>query len=457
MDYEHETEIDLKALLFFILYKWRVILLAAAAAGILLAGCKFFCNTMEASGDSGKSKELREYELALAEYELTQTAYERDMADYQARLAQQNAYMEKSVLMQIDPYAKPSAAAEIFVKLDASEWADLPDNVNMDPTDSLIAVYTSNLLSYIDWETIEQITGKEAIYLKELLWIEADYNSNTFTVGIVYNDGGIAQQILDVIVNQITAKCQDMGTDVNKHTISVVNRTLTYNIDNSLADAQKAGADAIAGYEQAIISCRQALENLEAEEPRPPHSIKKFFVLGFAAGALLAVLFIGAAYILGGRLREENELSDKYGIRLLGIFFHPQKKRFLPFIDRILYQWEGRGEHIHSDDTYRHIAISIMSFAGKSDMLSGRKLLATGTVDIKKIQEFTNAVAPNLEGITLTAAANISRCPDTLKDIAGYDGIILVEEKHVSLTEEIKKEQAYFSALNKPVIGYVLI
>ena len=56
-------------------------------------------------------------------------------------------------------------------------------------------MYTSNFHSNIDWTAIEELTGQEARYLKELVTLGTDYNSNTFTISATYSDGETAQQI----------------------------------------------------------------------------------------------------------------------------------------------------------------------------------------------------------------------------------------------------------------------
>jgi len=450
MDNGYESEIDLKDLLFHILYKWRILLIAGLIGSILLGGYKFFCNTREARGEEGKCKEIREYEIALAEYELNKANYERSISDYQKWIEQQETYMKKSVLMQVNPYDKPTASADVFVKLDNTEWSDLPDNINLDPTDSLILVYTSNFLSTIDWEPIEKLTGVEALYLKELLWVTTDYNSNTFTVGIVYRDGATAQQILDIIMGQVITRYQSMDMDINRHTISVVNQALTHSIDSTLADLQKSNADTLAYYEQIIIDYRKNLESLEA--PVKPHSVRKYLVVGFAAGIFLVAVCYGLAYLLGGKLHSEKELRERYGYRLLGIVSPVEKNGLFQWVDRLLKRLEGAERQATGDEAYQLVAINLTNLVGKN-----KNIVTTGTIDISKLQKLTESVAASLKEVTLSVAENVNMTAETLKRLPEYDAVILVEEKDKSSLAEIQKEQETITALNKPILGYVLL
>ncbi len=453
MDYEekYEAEIDLSDLLPYILFKWRSIIAVGFIFAVLLGSYKIF-RDLQSQSDGVQSKEFREYEIALAEYQLAETTYERNITDFQVRLTQQETYMEKSVLMQVDPYEKPTASADIFLKLDETEWGILPDNVNLDPTDSLIRVYTSNFPSTIDWAPIEALTGREAIYLKELLSVGTDYNSNTFTVGVVYSDGETAQQILDIIVGQIMAKYHGMDSDVNKHTISIVNQSLAYTIDNALANTQKNNADAMANYTQSILDCRKGLEGLVL--PKPPSGIGflKYSILGLAAGAFLTCMFYGMVYIFDGKLHGERELKKRYGYRCLGAFSATSPKKILYGIDRFFERLTKTSVKMTEEEIYQFISVNVANLMGEY-----KNILVTGTTDVNKIQKLTAAIAPQLEGAVLTAAADMNHTPSTLKMLALCDAVILVEEKHKSLNADVRKEQESVCSLGKPVLGYVLL
>ncbi len=453
MGNKYDAEIDLKDMFFYALYKWRKILLGALVLSVLAGGYKILFNTLETLGEYGKPKEVREYEIKMAEYELSIASLERNQEEYQMRLEQQQAYMEKSVLMQILPFNVPIASMDIFVKLDGVEWTYLPTNTTIDPTDSLLNAYTSNFHSTIDWTPITELTGKEALYLKELIEVSTDYNSNTFTVTVKYTDGDTAQKILNILADQVMAKYQGMDSDVNKHTISVINCALTYSIDNSLADAQKYGLDIMSGYEQSILECQTEIIEIEEDKPSSPHGIRNFFMLGFAGGFILIMLFYEGAYIFGSKLHNDKELKDRYGYNLLG--FYPEKKEKntkLFVIDNALHKLEGSGRQILGDEAFHFIATNIKNLAAQN-----KKLLVTGTVAISQLQTLVTAISPHLKDFTLMVGGDMNHNTKTLMMMSECDGVILVEERYRSLITDIQKEQEGLIALDKSVIGYVMI
>ncbi len=449
MDYEYQPEINIKIMLFYILRQWRLVLSTAIVCCALLGSYDILRTAADTQNDRAP-KYIREYEIALMQYTLTKSTYEQNIKITQARLEQQIDYMNKSVLMQVDPYHKPTASGDIFIRIDETEWGNLPNNINLDPTDSLIKVYTSNFLSTIDWTPIEELTGQDAVYLKELLSISTDYNSNTFTVSVVYSDGNTAANILDLILNQIVARHESMDMDINKHSISALNKTLSYSIDNDLANTQKTNKDIITDYKMEILDCQEQLENLIAPTPPSVLTTSRYFLIGFAGGGFLAVLLVGVYYMTGERLHNETELKERYGYHWLGNVFISSHTGLLSAVDRFLDRLE-LPDSISEEEMYHMIAANIENL-----VQNHQKLLITGTINEKKLYTLTEALLPLLSHISLMASPDMNQTAETLQYIADCDAILLVEERHKSRLSDIQREQEYISAMNKPVIGYVL-
>ena len=81
MDYEntYEQEIDLKELLFTLLYRWRPIVLAAVLLGLLLGGYKVV-NGLRSQQDETAVEEAREqYDMELAAYNRNVASSEWDI------------------------------------------------------------------------------------------------------------------------------------------------------------------------------------------------------------------------------------------------------------------------------------------------------------------------------------------------------------------------------------------
>ena len=83
--------------------------------------------------------------------------------------------------------------------------------------------------------------------------------------------------------------------------------------------------------------------------------------------------------------------------------------------------------------------------------------LVTGTVGAERLQEVAEALSARLEEVTLVAGADMNVTASTLEMLAECDAVILVEERGRSLRAKIHEEHESIAALEKPVIGYVIL
>lgn len=178
----------------------------------------------------------------------------------------------------------------------------------------------------------------------------------------------------------------------------------------------------------------------------------KYGVLGFAGGAFLLIFFYAAGYVFSDKIRGERELRERYGYNLLGTLPKTRKRGFLSGIDRMLEKLEGSAEPITEEEAYWIIAINIINLAK-----TGGAFLVTGTVALEKLQEITEVLSAQVENVTLMSCANMNRTASTLEALAECDAVILVEERGRSLRREIHREHESIAALEKVVVGYVVL
>ena len=192
----------------------------------------------------------------------------------------------------------------------------------------------------------------------------------------------------------------------------------------------------------------ESAEDTSADKADPV----KYAVIGLGGGAFLLVFCYGAGYVFSDKIRGERELRERYGYNLLGTLPKVRKSGFLPVIDRMLERLEGKSEPITQEEAYWIIAINIINLAK-----TGGTFLVTGTVALEKLQEVTDVLSSHLEDVVLAAGANMNITANTLELLAECDAVILVEERDRALRREVHKEQESIAALEKMVVGYVVV
>ena len=452
---EYEEEIDLKDLLFFELYKWRSIILAAVIMGILFGGYKVVSETV-LKQNSEIVVETEEYEKKKVDYERAVSIYEREIENLQKMIVEQKVYLDNSILMDISPYEKPEASADIFVKLDDLEVLPSLEMINLDPTDSIVKAYASGIEHYIDWKELVNELGVDEVYLKELVSTNIDYNSNTFHVKVCYSDLKTADRVLDVILQQIEQRQGEISSSLGRHTVTVMKRTSGITNDIALADIQSNINDRASNYQKKLADKEKVLEGLEPPEESVGISKKqivkstvKYGVLGVVAGIFVMVAFWGMKYLLNTSLRTAEELKSRFGFKLLGVF-SPEKKTGI--IDCKLERLEGIGERETAETVLDRASLNIQN-CGENI----KNILVTGEYSEEKLNELVAELSNRTKDIEFTACSGLVKSTKALQQLSGCDGVVLVVQRGISKIEEIQKEKEIVEDWKKEIIGCLVI
>lgn len=203
-----------------------------------------------------------------------------------------------------------------------------------------------------------------------------------------------------------------------------------------------------------IEKLQKQIEELQKQtEELKERSVAKYTLIGFAMGFFVMVFYYGTVYAFSDKLRGERELRERYGYYLLGTFPRQRKGKPLSGMDRFLEGKEGITGKLTREEACRIVAVNITNLAK-----DGGVFLVTGTVDTGRLQELTKAILPQLqENVALMIGADMNFTAATLEALAECDGVILVEERGKSLRGKIQKECESIVALEKRVVGYVVV
>lgn len=453
-----EKEINLKELLFALLNYWRFIALWAIFLGIILAGGKLV-SELWIKESAVSQNEQEEYEKELETYQVALAGYERDITSLESILEDYQIYVNESVLMRVDPANRPIANAEYLVKLDESEWMNYPQATELDPTDIVVHAYITNLKQRIEWDEIAEKTNVAPVYLKELINISQDYNSNTFAIGVTYEDLNTAEWILDEILMQINEAHDELACLVGDHTINLMGKNSEYVYDSEMSNRQKQNFDKITSYENDLQEKKNAINSLK--EPEMPtrasttNMLKtgiKYSIVGLLAGGFLSVCWFAAVYILNGRVHTEGDLKSQFGLRILGTFALPEKKGFLCSIDRWLERLEGTAERPSEEEVLERCVVNIQNYIEE-----GSQILFTGTVSEEQLQRLGSRLSEKIAGRNLVISPNMNKTTETLRQLADCQAVILVEQREVSRLNDIREELESIQGLKKPVVGCLVM
>lgn len=471
----YTREIDLKDLIFANLRKWRIVLASAVVLAVALGGAKAF-TTYRSMQDVEIQTEAKDtYERELDSYTTAKATGEREIENINNDIQMQQTYMDESVLMNMSPYDVCEACADLFIKTD---YQIMPGMVyqNADYTDSILQAYQSALTSVALQENVAQTVSLEPQYLKELVSVSrgsvADGNvlnstanntnnigytrfTNLLTITVRYSDKEKAQEILNNILDNVTAMQEQIAGTIGPHSVSIVNQTVGSTVDVDLAKQQKAARDQITDLQKSLSDKEAALKELK--EPQAPSLgmravIKtgvKYAILGGILGVFAVAFCISALFVMSDKVYAAKDIRRRYGLDLLGTVAVDGKKN--GGIDAWLARLEGRKVCIDTEQNSALLAANMENYAGDR-----KKLLVTGLVEESQLKQVVEMVQKQLKGYELASGANMLECAETLKKLPECEGVVLVEQSGVSGYSEMTQEIEKIKSMDKAIVGCVV-
>lgn len=458
MEQSYEREIDLKDLLFFVLRKWRIVLLTALIMAVLSGGYKLGKGLLEQqNGDYIPSIE-KQFESDKKDYMQNKDTYESIINNLTVNIQHEEEYQEKSILQKIDPYKKWVASVDVFVKTEDIQQENGINVYETDPADSILKAYESTIKKGNEIQNLSKEKGLDLIYLKELIRVIPDYQSNMLTITVTDSDEAGAQKILDVILKSLKDKYSDIQQNLGEHSVVIMNENLSKRLDQDLANSQKSRIENLYSLRKSLEDTETRLEDLK--EPKEPVTLSgkglinlgiKYGALGGMAGGFLVCFFACIIFCLNSKVYNSDEVKARFGIKILGNFVREKKKRAFSKVDSWLDRLEGL-EYISEKTIYERIVANISIYTVKNQLI-----LLTGTAKEADINKVLAELKERLPDFNFESSNNMNKCPGTLTKLPKVDGVILIEKAGESSYNDIQNELETITSVNKNVIGCILL
>lgn len=478
MDYEntYEREIDLKDLMFAVLRKWRVILAATAALALLLGGYKAV-SAQRSLNNAGE--ENGSYEADMEEYNLKLEICNREIDNLTGDIANQQQYVEDSILMNTSPYDVWEAQAELFVETDKSP-EDEYGTAGL--TATVMRAYQSALTSGELLSEIAADTGVEERYLQELITVTIgldDYyrlddlmtvenrdngftirnkkdnhyimQDNLLTIQVRHRDEDEARKLLTKLLDGMELFQDRIREGIGPHTVSEISNSVSSRVDLTLADMQSEERNRLNRLKISLKDKKTELADIKMPEGQagPVSSGVKYGVIGGVLGAFMAVFFICIGFVMSDKVYSAKELKYRFRIKILGRL--PLAAGKAGRIDKWLSGLEGRASGDNEDEEFGLISANIRNYTD-----GVKSLLVIGSAEETRIDKIVSRLSAGLSGIKVTAGGNLLRDAEGLKKLPECDGVILIEQCGKSLYSDVEQEIEKAGDLQKPVVGCIV-
>ena len=485
---DKESFINVKDLLLLVLKKTGIILLTAIIMGCALFGYKFVqkvktANVLDTSLRLNSSETDVQYDIRVQRVNRA-----KDLADTIGRLnsqiENQRKYIADSVYMQIDSENEYEATAQFVLTLENNDTNGLDK--------ALIGAYEREVKAGPFLDKYAESIGTRPDYIKELIvfssstadsmYVSIDSKNDragSMYVRIYGPSKDFVDNVIQLIIEDIENSSAKLNSTVAPHTVTVVGIQSVVRTDQSTRDGQVNMTSKLETLQRQINNCNEALDEIGVQlgvgdredilnyfathnndvedasstgysEVEVSHRsmIKpaiKLGAIGFAGGVFLAFLFIVLKYIFGKTFSTQAQFFSVFtSIRKIGVMKPSYKRSGLV---KALDKKSEDDSKMTDENTKKLISANYANLTKDC-----KKVLITGTGDKKAMSEAYKAL-----GLKGDYKPDIFSDPDVLKTVPDYDGVVILEQRKVSLFKDVSNEIALIGNAGTEIIGAIII
>ena len=449
MKYEKEDQvISLHTMLFFVMRHWRKLILAGLILAVLLGGLQGFRTWRQVTDQAYLSQLQESYEQAMEDYLEEKEAYDTKVEKLRENIANQQAYLQDSLLMQMDYRNTAIVNAGIYISVS-------DEDVNVAAT--IAVAYRFVLKDSARIHAIADAMEMEDKYLWEMIsMIDGTQNgSPMLMISVRYPTEEGAQKILDLLLGDIQQVQKKVAANTCPHTVGVVGGGVSTMVDEDLRDIQEQEARWLTTYQTELDNAL-----LPAKVPVAPAApsvglgtVVKSAVLFAVIGGVLGVGAVAGwaclAYLLGDQVYSADEIQGRVGICSLGKLAQKPGKKC--FVDRWLDRKERRA-------VYADAAAGSMVAANIGNHVENcQPLLISGSADKESVDAVVELLRSELPQVEIIWDGSILTSVEAVKKLPQCGSVLLVEHCGVSRYSEIARQAEVIERMDKKLIGVLTL
>ena len=456
-----EREINLAELFWNVLLGWRQIICFGVVFAVLLGGMKFVMNVR--SSQSLQDINVEEAKEELEEEELNKI---EDAKQMQIRIDDYEKYMEKSPLMQINPYQKPVQELQYYVKSDYI--INYTKDRERDYTTEVASLYRNYIMG---GEMVQKVIDSAGLSINkedlgELLQVTPSSEQGTFYINMEK-----LQEISDVVKSLLEQKSTELQK-VGSHSLELISESQNVVVDTTLIDRKSNMTTSMTTLKTQLQTMKTAMTpqqtaifEAEMEEIRGEKETEeesgfsiKYVILGTIVGMFLACAWIACRMLFTARLQSSEEIRSMYGIRLLGeVSASSDKKRFMSVIDKkILAVKNRRKKYLPLEKQIKVVAASIALSCKQEGIdcvyMTGSEYEKADAAVLERIKKELSD-----QKIKVRDGENISYDAASLQACIETGNIVFVEQKGQSIYDEIYREINLAKEQKGNILGAVVL
>lgn len=436
---KNEREVSIRSLFARVFRKWWIILIVAAAVGVLAGGYKIFTTTKERDNNPENTMTYEEYQKKLADYEQNTKTLKDSIAVSEDTLQSKIDYLSNSIVTKLDPNNVYVAKNNLFFESpDSENSVSLRDRV----ANRAVDLYSTYITSLDFWTDISKELETEPQYILELISATPDYEASDLMVSIKYTDEEGARKLSDYMNNKLQSYTPDANNQIGNFRLINTSPVVSNMVDSSLQNWHYNKTSEIKNLENSIKQLQQSLDKLS--RPSQPATISKsalvkegvgFGIKAAAAAAGATIILLSIIIVASKKVLSAKEFYNRYELKEIARF--PKS---------------GNGRAGISDKERYDIATeNINRYSGDSGniLIIGKAPKAAINLAVAELRKrMDNISIDHIEAVN-DSTAHINRLKEA-------DSVIITETVGSSKYNRIDNNIRYVNDWNTPIVGSIL-
>ena len=492
---EEEVQIDLMTLLHYILRKWRsiiVVMLIVAVAANLYSVKKSMSEAAAVSTteevDIEKQIENAKEELTADELEQVERVY--SMYEYNSQLYQENKeYLEKSVLMQLNPNEIPTVMLNYQFKKDQAD-EELSNIFTMyenalldeDTCTAIIQVFGEEYANTSVRELIS-VTDTENGQNSDIIKLQKDKNSGILSIQIYAGSEEQCKQVAEIVKTRVLEYTEQLQQIFGNYTVNAISEQYYISSDSNLNMQKSDVVNVVNEVCTAIKNITSGLSekqigyfNLLAKDCEDQTLVKedtqetanlianvqyismKYILIGLLAGMFLAVCWYVVIYIMTQTVKDVDEVKIITNLPVFGTVLRSNDNGKRNVIDRWIDSWFAYDKKSENNDLLlTRISHEVAMLAGQKDK---KCLLIACSENDQNVKKQADSLVEKLRelGMNVTSTDSlVSDNTEVLKQLESADSAVFVEQLMKSERNQIREAVELCRRCQVEVLGSVIV
>ena len=492
---EEEVQIDLMTLLHYILRKWRsiiVVMLIVAVAANLYSVKKSMSEAAAVSTteevDIEKQIENAKEELTADELEQVERVY--SMYEYNSQLYQESKeYLEKSVLMQLNPNEIPTVMLNYQFKKDQADEElsnifTMYENVLLDEDTctAIIQVFGEEYANTSVRELIS-VTDTENGQNSDIIKLQKDKNSGILSIQIYAGSEEQCEQVAEIVKKRVLEYTEQLQQIFGNYTVNAISEQYYISSDSDLNMQKSDAVNAVNNAYTAMKNITSGLsekqigyfslltkdcedQTLVKEDTQETANMTanvqyismKYILIGLLAGMFLAVCWYAVIYIMTQTVKDVDEVKIITNLPVFGTVLRSNENGKRNIVDRWIDSWFAHDKKSENNDLLlTRISHEVAMLAGQKDK---KCLLIACSGSDQNVKKQADSLVEKLRklGMNVTSTDGlVSDNTEVLKQLESADSAVFVEQLMKSERNQIREAVELCRRCQVEVLGSVIV